>query len=200
MPSSVSVVMPAYNAGAFIDASIASALSQTGVKDLEMIVVNDGSTDDTAARLGAWKDSRLTVLTQERKGLAGALNTGICAARGTYIAFLDADDIWLPGKLARHLRFHEEHPETDVSFCWVRAIDTAGKPLGIPCPRWQGTVSLPQLLADYMFRTMSAVVMRRDAAQQAGGSTPTWCAASISNSFCVLPCGGPTTSTPFPKC
>jgi len=167
MPSSISVVMPAYNAGAFLDTSIASALSQTA-EDMEVIVVNDGCTDDTAERLRAWNDSRLTVVTQDRQGLACALNKAIRVARGSYIAFLDADDVWLPGKMARHVHFHEQHPEIDVSFCWVRMIDTAGRAIGVPCPRWRGTVSLAQLLADYMFRTMSAVMIRRDAAEQAG--------------------------------
>jgi CTP:molybdopterin cytidylyltransferase MocA len=160
--------MPAYNAGPFIDESLESAFTQKDC-DLEVIVVNDGSTDDTAERLRARNDSRLKVITQTRQGLAGALNTGIHAARGDYIAFLDADDVWLPGKVARHVELHQQRPDIDVSFCWVNAIDTRGKPLGLPCPRWRGTVSLPQLFADYMLRTMSAVVMRREAAEQAGG-------------------------------
>jgi len=164
----VSVVIPAYNAGAFIDASVGSALHQSA-GDLEVIVINDGSTDDMADRLRAWNDPRLSVITQANQGLASALNTGIQAARGTYIGFLDADDVWLPSKLERHLQVHRERPDIDITFSWVDAIDACGKPLRIPCPRWRGTVSLRQLLADYMMRTMSAVVIRREAAEQAGG-------------------------------
>src|SRR5580693_10799022 len=96
----VSVVIPAYNAGAFIDGSVGSALKQSA-GDLEVIVVNDGSTDDTPDRLLAWNDPRLSVITQANLGLASALNAGIRAARGTYIGFLDADDLWLPHKLER---------------------------------------------------------------------------------------------------
>jgi len=164
----VSVVIPAYNAGAFIDASVGSALNQS-VGDVEVIVINDGSTDDMADRLRAWNDPRLSVITQANQGLASALNTGIQAARGTYIGFLDADDVWLPSKLEHHIRVHQERPDIDVTFSWVDAIDVCGKPVRIPCPRWRGTVSLPQLLADYMVRTMSAVVIRREAAELAGG-------------------------------
>jgi len=164
----VSVVIPAYNAGAFIDASVGSALNQMGAGDLEVIVVNDGSTDDTLDRLRSWTDPRVTVITQTNQGLASALNAGIRASRGAFIGFLDADDVWLPGKLARHVQFHEERPDIDVTFSWVSAIDGCGNPVRIPCPRWRGTVSLPQLLADYMIRTMSAVVIRRTAAEQAG--------------------------------
>lgn len=164
----VSVVIPAYNAGAFIDESVRSALNQSA-SDLEVIVVDDGSTDDTLDRLWTSHDPRLNVITQANQGLASALNTGIRAARGTYIGFLDADDVWLPFKLERHIQVHEERPDIDITFSWVDAIDICGKPLSIPCPRWRGTVSLAQLLADYMIRTMSAVVIRREAAEQAGG-------------------------------
>ncbi len=164
----VSVVIPAYNAGGFIDASVGSALNQS-FGDLEVIVINDGSTDDMADRLRAWNDPRLRVITQANLGLASALNAGVRASRGTYIGFLDADDVWLPSKLDRHIQVHRERPDIDITFSWVDAIDVCGKPVRIPCPRWRGTVSLPQLLADYMVRTMSAVVIRREAAELAGG-------------------------------
>jgi len=163
----VSVLIPAWNAGAFIDASVGSALTQLG-DSLEVIAVNDGSSDDTSDRLAAWKDARLNVITQSNGGLATALNTAILASRGFYIAFLDADDIWLPGKLARHIQFHQDHPDIDATFSWVRVIDRRGKTIRMPCPRWRGSISYPQLLSDYVVRTLSAVVMRRRAVEQAG--------------------------------
>jgi glycosyltransferase involved in cell wall biosynthesis len=163
----VSVIIPAYNAGGFIEASAGSVLGQS-FGDLEAIVVDDGSTDDTVDRLKAWTDPRLRVITQANQGTVAAYNAGIRASQGDYLGFLDADDVWLPEKLARHVRFLEEHPEIDVTFSWVRAIDGRGLPVPIACPRWRGAVSFPQLLADYMVRTMSAVVMRRAAAEEAG--------------------------------
>jgi glycosyltransferase involved in cell wall biosynthesis len=163
----VSVIIPAYNAERFIEASVGSALGQS-YGDLEAIVVDDGSTDGTADRLKAWTDPRVRVIRRSHEGMVAAYNAGISLSEGTYIGFLDADDVWLPEKLARHVRFLEEHPEIDVTFSWVRAINERGLPAPIACPRWRGTVSFRQLASDYMVRTMSAVVMRREAAQEAG--------------------------------
>jgi glycosyltransferase involved in cell wall biosynthesis len=163
----VSVLIPARNVDPFIDASVGSALSQSDVA-LEVIVVNDGSSDETSSRLKAWNDLRLQVITQPHQGLASSLNTAIRASRGTYVAFLDADDMWLPGKLAAHIQFHQDHPDIDATFSWTRTVDHLGQPVRMPCPRWRGAISYPQLLADFVIRTMSAVVMRRAAAEQAG--------------------------------
>ena len=163
----VSVVIAAYNAGEFIDASVASALNQSA-HVLEVVVVDDGSSDDTSDRLVAWSDPRLRVIHQTNQGYAAALNTAIRAARGAYIGMLDADDVWLPGKLSRHIRLHREQPGTDVTFAWVNVIDRWGRPVQMPCPRWRGALSFAQLLADNVIRTSSAVVMRRAAAEQAG--------------------------------
>jgi glycosyltransferase involved in cell wall biosynthesis len=193
----VSVVIPAYNAGAFIDASVGSALSQTA-GDMEVIIVDDGSTDGTPDRLRSWNDPRLMVITQTHQGLASALNTGIASSRGAYVGFLDADDVWLPGKLVRHIQLLQERPDVDVTFSWVRAVDVSGKPIRWHCPSWRGTVSLPQLLADYMIRTMSAVVTPR--LRKPERSIRAWCVAWISSFFFGLPCCGPTTFVRFRKC
>ncbi len=163
----VSVLIPACNAGPFIDASVGSALRQSE-RDLEVIAVSNGSSDDTEERLRRCADPRLRVVTQATRGLPAALNTAILAARADYIAFLDADDIWLPEKLARHLEVHEQHPEVDATFSWVRVIDAQGCALRLPCPRWFGSMNFSSLLSDYSVRTMSAVVMRRVAAVEAG--------------------------------
>src|SRR5579863_3693013 len=144
----VSVLIPAWIAGAFIDASVGSALNQS-IDSMEVIVVNDGSSDDTGDRLAAWTDPRLHVITQANGGLASALNTAIGASRGLYVAFLDADDVWLPGKLASHIQFHQEHTQIDATFSWVRVVDRRGKPVRMPCPRWRGSISYAQLLSDY---------------------------------------------------
>ena len=163
----VSVLIPAFNAGRYIDAALASALAQSE-PDLEVIVVNNGSSDDTEARLRRCADPRLRVFNQARPALAEALNTAIVAARADYIAFLDADDIWLPHKLARHLDIHRERPGIDATFSWVRVIDSEGRPIRMPCPRWRGSLNFASLLSDFSIRTMSAIVMRREAALQAG--------------------------------
>lgn len=108
----VSVIVPAFNAELSIDAALESALAQTW-RDFEVIVVDDGSTDGTAARLAAWRD-RVKVLSQPNGGPARARNAGIAASDGELIAFLDADDVWLPEKLRLQVEYFERFPETGL--------------------------------------------------------------------------------------
>jgi len=110
----VSVVIPAFNAVRFLTGSIPSVLAQTWT-DFELIVVDDGSTDATAACVQAFDDPRIRLVSQTNRGLAGARNGGIREARGTYIAFLDADDLWHPEKLARHVAHLQSQPGVGVS-------------------------------------------------------------------------------------
>ena len=112
----VSVVVPAYNAARTLPATLDSILGQT-VTDLEVIVVDDGSTDDTVAAAGSVQDPRVRVLTQPNGGASSARNAGIRAAQGSWVAFVDSDDVWLPTKLERQLAFLAEHPG-------VRAVQT----------------------------------------------------------------------------
>lgn len=100
----VSVLVPLYQSEPWIGAALDSALAQT-MGDLEVIVVDDGSTDGGSgiARAYSERDARVRYLRQENAGLPGARNTGLEAATGEYIAFLDADDLWLPDKLERQL-------------------------------------------------------------------------------------------------
>src|SRR5689334_18029587 len=105
----VSVVMPAYNVAWCVGRAVDSVLAQN-FRARELIVVNDGSTDDTRARLGAYGGA-VTVIDQDNRGMSAARNAGIRRADGTYIAFLDADDWWLPGKLARQVELMESRSE-----------------------------------------------------------------------------------------
>jgi glycosyltransferase involved in cell wall biosynthesis len=98
---SVSVVIPNYNYARFVGQAIESALSQS-VKPLEVIVVDNGSTDHSLEVLRAFGD-RIRLIAQQNRGQSGARNAGIEAARGELVAFLDADDVWLPRKLERQL-------------------------------------------------------------------------------------------------
>jgi glycosyltransferase involved in cell wall biosynthesis len=118
----VSVLIPAYNAMAYLSETIESVLSQT-FNDFEVIVVNDGSSDGTEQWVSQIVDSRVKLISQENKGLAGARNTGIAHASVEYIAFLDADDLWEPIKLEKQVRILEENPEVGLVYTWVAYIN-----------------------------------------------------------------------------
>ena len=105
-----SVVVPAYNAGRFLPTALGSVYRQT-VQDFEIVVVNDGSTDDTLEVLQSISDPRLCIITRENGGECVARNQGMREARGKYIAFLDSDDAWLPNHLEQALSFLESHPD-----------------------------------------------------------------------------------------
>jgi len=109
MPASlISVIIPTYNCAQYLSEAINSVLAQDYPR-LEIIVVDDGSTDDTAAVVAAFGD-QLTCIHQENQGIGGARNTGQTIARGDFIAYLDADDLYLPGKLSRQMACFEADP------------------------------------------------------------------------------------------
>jgi glycosyltransferase involved in cell wall biosynthesis len=107
--------MPAYNVEPYVGEAIRSALSQSA-GDLEVVVVDDGSTDGTAAVVGrlAAEDPRVRLLRQGNRGLAGARNTALRTGRGEYFALLDSDDLWQPGFLAAQLAILQARPDVDI--------------------------------------------------------------------------------------
>ena len=99
----ISVVIPTHNRSALLSRTLASALAQRGV-EMRVIVVDDGSRDETAAMLARVGDPRLTILRHEQaRGVSAARNAGIAAATGEWVAFLDDDDLWSPTKLAEQV-------------------------------------------------------------------------------------------------
>src|SRR4051794_36269759 len=112
----VSVVIPAFNRAFILPEALDSVLAQT-FKDFELIVVDDGSTDDTEEVLRPYVERRgVRFLPQANQGPAAARNRGIEAARGKYVAFLDSDDLWLPIKLSVQIPRMEAHPEAVMSY------------------------------------------------------------------------------------
>jgi glycosyltransferase involved in cell wall biosynthesis len=105
----VSVIIPTYNRAWCLAEAVDSVLAQE-FRGFELIVVDDGSIDETPKLLQGYGDS-IRVLRQENRGVSAGRNAGIAAARGELIAFLDSDDIWLKGKLARQVEFFNQHPE-----------------------------------------------------------------------------------------
>jgi teichuronic acid biosynthesis glycosyltransferase TuaG len=130
----VSVITPVFNAAATLPATIASVAAQT-FPDWEMLIADDGSTDATAAIAAAWaaRDPRVRPLPGPRQGPAAARNRAIRAARGRFLAFLDADDRWRPEKLARQLAFMERE-NAPFSFTAYRREDALGRDLGTVHP------------------------------------------------------------------
>ncbi len=116
----VTVLMPAYNAEATIDDAIRSILGQC-FREFEFLVVDDGSTDNTVARVRAYTDSRIRVVPCKHRGLTETLNEGLRHARGEWIARMDADDIALPNRLERQLQAAIQH-QADVVCSWYAVI------------------------------------------------------------------------------
>jgi glycosyltransferase involved in cell wall biosynthesis len=110
----LSVIVPTYNRASFLSGCVQS-LRESGVDGLEIVIVDDGSTDDTRAVIEGLQPG-LTYVYQENKMLGGARNTGIRVARGRYVAYLDSDDYWLPGVPSRVLNLLDRHPELGAVF------------------------------------------------------------------------------------
>jgi len=125
----VSVIIPTYNRCKLVLQAIQSVQNQT-VEDLEVLVVDDGSTDDTQKRIAAITDNRIRYLRNPRKGISSARNFGIENSKGKYISFLDSDDLWLPEKLEEQLEILNQDEDLIV---WSDAsvIDAEGKEKGI---------------------------------------------------------------------
>ncbi|MBX3025240.1 glycosyltransferase [bacterium] len=125
----LSVVVPCYNVGRLAAAAVASLLGQT-LTALEVIAVDDGSTDDTLAHLLAVADPRLTVVTQANRGLAAARNAGIAQARAPLIGFCDGDDVWFPEKAAKQVAVMDADPGVGLTFSHSAYLDESGTPTG----------------------------------------------------------------------
>jgi len=167
----VSVVIPAYNASATLDETLRSVRSQTH-SALEIIVVNDGSTDDTGAiaRRHAAIDHRVKIVTQDNAGLAAARNTGWLSAQSDFIAFLDADDLWAPTKIERQIRaLQAGGPQVGLVYCWYLGIDSESNTTAVfDGAQLEGQV-LESILAGNFVGNGSSVLVRRQALIDANG-------------------------------
>ena len=167
----VSTVVPALNAGRFIARALESALSQ-GIAESEIIVVDDGSTDDTCRIVESYRPRGVHLVRHaERGGAAAARNTGIAAARGEYVAFLDADDEWLPGKLTRQLDVISRDPAMTFVSCRATLMDETGRDTGDiyrGAPAAEGVNAWRTLLA-YPCVATPSVLARREALLATGG-------------------------------
>ncbi|MFN0115814.1 MAG: glycosyltransferase family 2 protein [Paracoccaceae bacterium] len=169
----VSVVVPAYNSAWCIGQTLASVCAQA-FTDIEILVVDDGSTDDLpgALRPLAEADGRIRVIAQENRGLAGARNRGLAEARGEFVAFLDADDLWHPEFLSACLGALRQEPRAPFAFAYSHRIDDESRL--IPSLRWprHPRHDLIGLIEVNSVANGSASLFRREAVVAAGGFDP----------------------------
>ena len=188
----VSAVIPAYNYGRFVARAIDSVLAQSH-RDIECIVVDDGSTDDTATVLARYGD-RIRAIRQENRGLSATRNAGIGASRGEVIALLDADDEWKPEKIARQLAVLTADPEVAVVGCAVELADGDGKHQGdvfFPAPvRGAAGLRAIALRQAWVCGSASGAVIRRRVLDQVGLFDETLTAAEDWDMWLRIGAGG----------
>lgn len=162
-----SIITPVYNGERFIARSIESVLAQTYPR-WELVVINDGSTDSTARIVAGFTDPRITTIHQDNRGLAAARNAGIQAARGDYLAFLDADDLWAPQFMERCLQVLGERQDIVGVYTGNYFIDEADTVL----PRTSLRVVKPEALYGELLRggffPPHTVLIRSDVVRQLG--------------------------------
>lgn len=163
----VSVVVPAYNAERTIGATLESVLRQTH-REIDIIVVDDGSIDGTARAVAAFGDTA-RLLRQSNAGHAAARNAGVSVARGEFVAFLDADDVWLPDKLERQVAYLQAHPEAGAVQCGARLVDDALRTLEVRRCTTRGDSLLDALQFKNLPSFASALLIRRSCFDRIGG-------------------------------
>ncbi|WP_341365906.1 glycosyltransferase family 2 protein [Yoonia sp. BS5-3] len=156
-----SIIVPSFNVSATLAETLTALFAQI-YADFEIIVVDDGSSDDTISIAeGFADDPRLRIVRQPNRGLAGARNTGIAAAKGTYIGFCDADDLWEPTKLAAHVAHLNANPKVGVSYAGSQLMHDNGAPMKrAQKPRLTG-ISAAHILKRNPIGNGSAPVIRR---------------------------------------
>ena len=163
----VSVLMSVHDGAPWVADAVASVLAQTA-GNLELIVVDDGSTDATPDLLAAVRDPRLRVMRQARTGLTRALNRALGAARGALVARLDADDVALPERLARQRAFLQQRPDVGLLGSAAREIDADGALVRVVQPPAEDSALRRALIRANPF-VHSSIVVRRALLERAGG-------------------------------
>lgn len=172
----VSVIIPTYNSARFIAATIDSVLAQS-YRDFEIIVVDDGSTDDTRRVLQPYLD-RIRYIHQPNSERSVARNHALRHAAGEYVAFLDSDDLWAPEKLARQTAVLDAHPQVSLAFTRARYVDETGRPVSFCGQDFDGEPGEEVTVADYTIPLLggnvvagggSTVLARRNMLDAVGG-------------------------------
>jgi len=196
-----SIVVPAFNAARTIASAIASVLRQTEA-DLELIVVDDGSTDVTADTVARSDDPRVRLISQSNQGLPAARNAGIAASRGTYVSFLDSDDLWLPDYLEHSGRALRTSADVGFTYTDAYAFDPVtgkvrrGSAMGGGSPPRQPPTDPPAFLLELLKRNFVYVstTVPRSVLNTVGGFDETRTASEdydlwlriVANGYCAV--------------
>jgi glycosyltransferase involved in cell wall biosynthesis len=169
----ITVITPAYNAAPYIADALRSVLGQTH-QDVRLVVVDDGSTDATSAVVTSFADPRLRLIWQCNAGVAAARNRGMAAAEGEALLFLDADDWLAPTALATLAAALDAAPEAVAAVGAYARVDAEGQPLGRQSHRFRAAPRdlLTRLVVQNQFANGGHLLIRRDAARQAGMFLP----------------------------
>ncbi|MFN8242468.1 MAG: glycosyltransferase [Ferruginibacter sp.] len=167
----LTVLMPVYNTGKYIGEAIRSVLAQH-FTDFELLIINDGSTDDTEAIIRSFSDPRIRLINQPNQGIAAALNLGLLNAGSDLIARFDADDICLPGRLQIQYDFISAHPDYNIVGADAAYVDMKGEFVfgyRMPAHTYEEIMALPARQCPFIH---SAVLFRKAAVLEAGGYNP----------------------------
>ena len=195
LTSNISVIIPVYNAEDTIKETIESVLNQT-FTNFELIIINADSTDETLSIISQIKDERIKIFSYPKANVAVNRNRGIKHAKGDYITFLDADDLWTSDKLAAQYTALQKKPQAGVAYSWTNCIDENGKFLRKNARfDWNGDVYSKLLLIDFI-SSGSNVMIRREALIAVGGfdeiltnaqDTDMWFKLSAITDFVCIP-------------
>ncbi|WP_353216644.1 glycosyltransferase family 2 protein [Sandarakinorhabdus sp.] len=167
----ISVIMPVYNVEEYVGEAIQSVIDQS-FANWELLIIDDGGQDASMVICRMFTDKRIRIISQANRGLAGARNTGIAAARGNYIALLDSDDRWDRNKLLMHMIHLEADSSVDVSYAGSRMIDAAGQPLQTAMRPQLTGITAADILKRNPVGNGSAAVMRRSSLNRAAFAHP----------------------------
>jgi len=192
----VSVVIPAYNAASTVAEAVDSALAQT-ISDVEVIVVDDGSTDSTAKRAERG-DERVSIIRTPNQGVSAARNQGVAQAQGRLVAFLDADDLWERSKLERQIDAIESDPTTTMAVTGSRVVDPHGATVEIRTP-WESDDPCRDLLLNSMVMGhVSSALIRREELERIGGFDTRFSQCADWDFFMRVAIGGKLSAVPEP--
>ncbi len=191
----VSVILPVFNGERTIEETIKSVLTQT-LKEFELIIIDDGSTDRTLEIIRQFFDPRIQIFSYPNAGQPASRNRGLQKASGDLVAFIDADDLWTPQKLMSQYQALQQNPTVAVAYSWTQWIDTDGKPIeGGSCLNFSGDVYENLLLNDFIASGSNPLIRRQaidsvgvfDTSLSNAHDWDMWLRLAVSHKFVSIP-------------